>query len=46
MEPDKQEMKYTLIFGISGTFVACAALLMAYLQLRRSRRVHHIYELA
>jgi len=41
-----QEISSTLIFGIASTLIAFAALSIAYLQLRRMRRVHQIYELA
>jgi hypothetical protein len=46
MAAGMQEMSYTLVFGIAGIMVAFAALLVAYLQLRKSRRVHYVYELA
>jgi hypothetical protein len=37
---------FSLVFGIFGTVIALSALSIAYLQLRRTRRVHMIYELA
>jgi hypothetical protein len=46
MAASMQEMSYTLVFGIAGIMVDFAALLVAYLQLRKSRRVHSVYELA
>jgi len=46
MENDAQETRFTLIFGIAGILIAFTALAVAYLQLRRMRRVHAIYELA
>jgi hypothetical protein len=48
MANDKQEMSYSLVFGIAGIMIASTALLVAYLQFRKSRRVHHVhvYELA
>jgi hypothetical protein len=46
MAPDNQEMSYTLVFGVAGVLIAFTALLVAYMQLRRTRPVHHIYELA
>jgi hypothetical protein len=39
-------MSYTLVFGIAGLFIAFTALLVAYLQLRRTMRVRYVYELA
>jgi hypothetical protein len=46
MASDKQETSYTLVFGIAGIMIAFTALLVAYMQLRRTRRMHHVYELA
>jgi uncharacterized integral membrane protein len=46
MASDKQEMSFTLLFGIAGILIAFAALTVAFLQLRKTRRVHHVYELA
>jgi hypothetical protein len=46
MVSDKQETSYTLVFGVAGILIAFTALLVAYMQLRRTRPVHHIYELA
>jgi hypothetical protein len=46
MAGDKQEMSSTLVFGISGTTIALVALLVAFMQLRKMRRMHHVYELA
>ena len=46
MDNGTQETSSTLIFGIASILIAFAALSIAYLQLRRMRRVHQIYELA
>jgi hypothetical protein len=46
MASDKQETRYTLVFGVVGIMIAFTALLVACMQLRRTRLVHRIYELA
>jgi hypothetical protein len=46
MTCDKQETSYTLVFGVAGILIAFIALLVAYMQLRRMRQLHHTYELA
>jgi hypothetical protein len=46
MASDKQETSFTLLFGIAGVLIASAALVIAFLQLRKTRRVHQVYELA
>lgn len=46
MPSANQEMSYTLVFGIAGLLVALTAVLVAFLQLRRTRRVRYVYELA
>jgi len=46
MSGDAQEISLSFVFGIVGTSIAFTALLIAYLQLRRMRRIHAIYELA
>jgi FtsH-binding integral membrane protein len=42
MASDKQEMGYTLVFGIAGVMIASTALFVAYLQLK-ARRVQHVH---
>jgi hypothetical protein len=37
---------YTMVFGVCGVLVAAAALVVAVLQLRRTRAVRRVYELA
>ena len=46
MASDKQDTSFSLVFGIAGTLIAFTALLVAYMQLRKMRRVHVVYELA
>jgi hypothetical protein len=46
MSSDKQEASFTLLFGIAGVLIALAAWVVAFLQLRKTRRVQLVYELA
>jgi hypothetical protein len=40
------EMTSTVVFGIVGIIVAVTGVCIALAQLRRTRRVQHVYELA
>jgi hypothetical protein len=35
-----------MALGVVGTLIALSALIIAFLQLRKTRKVHRIYELA
>jgi len=40
------ETRYTMVLGIGGILVAAAALVVAVLQLRKSRAIRKVYEMA
>lgn len=46
MDDGGQDTNLSLVFGIMGTLIAFTALLVAFLQLRRAKRIYRIYELA